>query len=667
MDDGKPNVSLLTAARQRLSVSLEKANLLYCAIEEASSRQGAIKCNLQFSTIEISSTHAQVCKVTAVAERINHAVGPVAAALKVHDTVRELQMLLISSTCHECPLDDYLLIIKQNEEALRFLRDTCELAVNWTEEIVKPTDDDVIANSELNVKRTSRILKDMKAIEAHAHLKRGFMSNALDKLELELGRLLKVKNDPRSRLPGNIAIRKIGAILERLKGNGRLENCTTIYVDARSSSTRAALHAINLNYIDKQVSPLHSVRVIEDDIARWGVHLEFAVKDVLEAEYALASKVLEKIGPDVASKSFARIISQCGFLVLLQFGKKVTETKKDAAKLLKLLEIFGFLNKLRIDFNRLFGGKDCIEVQTLTRELVNKVVGGAFQIFIELPLQIELHRSTPPPSDGSVPRLVMFVTSYCIRLLKDDYRSTLSEVISIHKVWSDKKKYSTDGVTLRDEFYRIMSALDINLMKWSNSYRESAQAHFFLMNNYWYLHKTTKDTKLAEIMGEEWSQRLGENALHFSEIYLSESWGKLPSMLREDSLLLIFPGQTTAQELVCQRLKAFNSAFELLFEKQCHWVVSDESIREMICRLIVKTIVPVYNRFLHNYAFLVAGKGSSTPNKSFRFSRLQMEALITCLFQGKAKDSVVGNKAAYSISKISRIAANRFPRSLITA
>lgn len=79
----------------------------------------------------------------------------------------------------------------------------------------------------------------------------------------------------------------------------------------------------------------------------------------------------------------------------IKVGEIVANSKQDPIKLLKLLDIFDGLNKMRPDFNKLFGSKGCFEIQNRTRDLVKMVVEGACQIFWELLTQVELQRQRP--------------------------------------------------------------------------------------------------------------------------------------------------------------------------------------------------------------------------------------------------------------------------------
>jgi exocyst complex component 7 len=95
---------------------------------------------------------------------------------------------------------------------------------------------------------------------------------------------------------------------------------------------------------------------------------------------------------DCRAACFAEVALRAGVLDILRFGRAAADAKKDPIKLLRLLKVFDSLNKLRLDFNRLFGGKACAEIQSQTRDLVKLLVNGAAEIFEELIVQVELQQ-----------------------------------------------------------------------------------------------------------------------------------------------------------------------------------------------------------------------------------------------------------------------------------
>ena len=115
------------------------------------------------------------------------------------------------------------------------------------------------------------------------------------------------------------------AVIERSSANNWLESCVSTYscIDKRSKD------------------------------------LTYYMNNLLEIEFDLCDEVFKNNGSNVSVDCFVRIV----------FGNTVAESKKDAVKLFKLLKIFHTLNKLRLDFNRLFGGKSCNGIQTPTRNL----------------------------------------------------------------------------------------------------------------------------------------------------------------------------------------------------------------------------------------------------------------------------------------------------------
>ncbi|KAL1210465.1 Exocyst complex component EXO70C2 [Cardamine amara subsp. amara] len=58
------------------------------------------------------------------------------------------------------------------------------------------------------------------------------------------------------------------------------------------------------------------------------------------------------------------------------------------------------------------------------------------------------------------------------------------------------------------------------------------------------------------------------------------SWGKLPSHLSREGLILFSGGHATARDLVKKRLKAFNDAFDDMYKKQSTWVLPEKDLRD---------------------------------------------------------------------------------------
>lgn len=647
-------IQSLIAARKSLKLSLEKSKAIGLALGKTGPRFDEIEQRLPSLEAAVRPIRADREALVDVGDNINRAVGPAAAVLKVFDAVHGLEKSLLSDPRND--LSGYLAVSKRLDEALRFLGENCGLAIQWLEDIVEYLGDHKVADEKYlsNLKKSLRGLREFhndgggggeKKEGSQLRLDGGLRDAALDKLENEFRRLLKDNSVPLpmaspsslgdqaciapSQLPVTV-IHKLQAILGRLRANNRLDKCISIYVEVRSSNVRASLQALDLDYLDISVSEFNDVQSIEGYIAQWGNHLEFAVKHLFEAEFKLCNDVFERLGLNVWMDCFSKIAAQAGMLAFLQFGKTVTDSKKDPIKLLKLLDIFTSLNKLRADFNRLFGGAACMEIQNFTRDLIKRIIDGAAEIFWELLVQVEIQKQTPPPSDGGVPRLVSFVTDYCNKLIGDKYKSTLTQVLLIHKSWRSERFQDNQ---LMVEVLRIIKAIEQNLDVWMKAYPDQTLAHFFGMNNHWHLYKNLKGTKIGDHLGDSWLKEHEQYKEYYATVFLRDSWGKLPSHLSREGLILFSGGHATARDLVKKRLKAFNDAFDDMYKKQATWVLPEKDLRDRVCQQIVQAIVPVYRSYMQNYGPLVEKDASSS--KYVRYTVVALEKILSSLYMPK--------------------------------
>ncbi|XP_020582105.1 exocyst complex component EXO70A1 [Phalaenopsis equestris] len=643
-DSKTKGLESLLAARRSLQASLDRSRALASALERAGPRIDEIQQRLPSLEAAVRPIRARREALASAAGHIDRAVGPAAAVLKVFDAVHGLEHSLLADPGTDLP--SYLSLLQRLEEALRFLSDNCSLAVQWLDDIVDYLSDHLLADSRF-ISLLKSSLESLKS--SSAPLDGGLLIAALDRLEGEFRRLLvdhsfpipmTTSGDENAIAPSPLPVQviaKLQAILERMKANSRLNRCVAIYVEVRVSNVQASLRALNLDYLEITQTEFDHVQSIQADIEKWGRHLEFSVKHLFEAEYKLCADVLERAGPpELWTGCFGEIAAQTGILAFLRFGRTVTESKKDPIKLLKLLDIFNSLNKLRLDFNRLFGGKACADIQNQTRDLIKRVINGACEIFGELLVQVELQRTNPPPSDGGVPRLVSFITNYCNTLLGEDYRPILTLVLVIQRSWEQKKFQDS---LLVDAILNIMKAVEANFENWSKLYEDATLSNLFMMNTHWHFFKNLKGTKLGELLGDTWLREHEQYKDYYANFFFRESWGKLPSLLSRDGLILLSGGgRATARDLVKKRLKAFNEMFDDMYQKQSSWVISDNDLRVKTCQVIIQAIVPIYRSYMQNYGPLVEQDASAS--KYVKYTVEGVEKMLGSLFQLRLERSM---------------------------
>ncbi|KAL2332553.1 hypothetical protein Fmac_020134 [Flemingia macrophylla] len=621
------------AARKCLQTSLEKSSAMASALDESGSRLELL--NQRCQSLE-DATLVQKCSLVGIGNHIDAVLCSAAAVLKVFEAVHKLEESLKAHPTSD--LCTYISNTKKLEEALKLLTDNSRLALVWLQGVFEFLQDKTITNELclFNVRKSLRILQELDVMEKGARRDGGILSSAFDRLESEFHRLLTENTEPlplvslapsidqhasditTKALPDSV-LHKLQAIVVRLHANDRLDKCKSIYVEVRGMNARKSLETLDLSYLEMETAEFEDLHVIGCYIDQWGRDLELAVMHLLENEYKLCSNVFEKIDQEAWRGCFAQIAIKTGILSFLQFGSNIAGSESDPIKLLKLLDIFRVLHGLRLQFNQLFNGKACEEIRIATKDLVNGVVNGAGEIFWQLPAQVKLLRPSSPPADGSVPWAVSFVIDYCNQLLGDTYTPHLTQILKIHISWI--KEVYEEGIVFT-QIYNIIREIAINLDAWSKGYEDMTLSCLFMKNNHCHFYNL-RGTALGNLMGDSWLRAHEHYKDYYAALYLRSSWENLVPILivRKDFL----SSSVTGQDLV-QRLNAFNVAFDERYKKQSNWAISDEVLRENICKHLVEGIVPTYMAYVKNYSSSI--ENDENAAKHIKYSALILENMI---------------------------------------
>lgn len=663
MDMGIQN---LMAARLRLQASLALSKSISTEMDLTGVRLNELSQRLPFIQAMIKPMHPRQCCFTS---RVNAAITAAGSVLKVSRTVHDLKLSLMSLKPYP-NLSAYLSALKQLEDALNFLSQNSALAVKWLEDVAVHLEGALPGDKHLSsLKEALIILLKLEASNDRARLGGGCVSAAYDKLEIEFRRLLctgappsftdgkdEVNSVAPSPLPVEV-IQSLQLIADRLNTCGRIQSCGSAYAEVRGLIVRSRLRDMSYDYIDISTSEMDNVQTIEDHIETWRKNMEFAIKYLLDSEYSLVEEVFALVSEDTQSEIFADTAIKSGILELISFGYNVTKCKKDPIKLLKLLEVFEALINLRTDFNKLFSHQSCAGIQSSTRDLIRRVVYGAWDIFQAFSAQVELQRHTSPPVDGSVHKLLNFVVNYCNKLLDDRYAPLLSQVLYIHQSWNNEKFQEEQHLEL--EVQSIMKAIEVNLDSWAMSCGDTILSYLFTMNNRLFLCKNLEGTKLGELMGDPWVRKQKECVEYYATLYFRESWSKLVAILNfNDSSSIQHPGSRIS---IKKKLKSFNESFDEMYRKHSKWVITERALRDKVCQVVKESVVNSYREFMSKFGHLLEHDVNIV-----RYSPRSLENILGSLFLpelGKYGSS----KNTHFVDKLKSVVANQFRSNLAAA
>ncbi|CAJ2656375.1 unnamed protein product [Trifolium pratense] len=658
--ESKDNIE---AVRKFLNSSLETSKTISSALDESGSRLKLLNQRFLSMQASLRPISMQNLPFSDVEHGLDSVLCSVSAVHKVFQCVNQLEHSLSADASSD--LFTYVSNTKKLEEAMKLLTDNCKLATSWLKSVFEFLQNKTtISTNEvylLNIKKSFRILQELQAIEDDARLEGGILSIALDKLEIAFHKLLMENSMPLPlvsltsqidqqnnvteqglKFPSSLTA-KLQVIAERLNANNRLDKCQTMYVEVRGTNARRSLKTLDLSYLETSTSEFEVSHGMENCIDQWGNHLELVVKKLLEVEYTLCTNVFEKIGSKAWISCVAKIAIESRIFSFIKFGKVVTEKKNDPFKLLNLLSMFKVLNGLRLKFNQLFRGEACEEIRIVTKDLITKVVNGASEIFLQLSEQVKLQRPTCPPSDGTVPKLVSFVTDYCNKLLSDEYKPHLNKVLEIYLSW--KNELYEEGIFVT-QIYSIIREVAVNLDNWSKAYEDINMSYFFMMNNHCHFYNL-KGTLVGIMMGDSWLKAHDQYKEYYATLYLKNTWVNLQN-------ILVVSSSMTCQDLA-KRINAFILAFDERYKKQCNLIIYDEILRESVCKHLVEGIIPIYKVYLKNYILALESDDAMVDNKSIKYTSQSLENRIWSLFQPKLRKHGDSIKHKDLISKIKEV------------
>lgn len=408
-------------------------------------------------------------------------------------------------------------------------------------------------------------------------------------------------------------------IAEILQSFGRAKKCLKIYGSIRIESMRASFKSMETDYLrynsSSSIDKLEWT-ALEDHVAEWLEVLRKTVKVLVSSERKLCNRIFQTFDIELWTDFFQKLVLGSGMKALIEFGEAVALSQREPQKLFKLLDMVEGLERLKEDFVVVFEGPRCLEIRLRLSEMEKHLVHSACQVLWDFGKQVE--EDSGLFVDGSPPKLTSYVVNY-LKFMLTEYEEVMA------MVWGME-----NNTSLAEAVSHVMDSLELSLETRATGYNASGLSHIFLMNNYWYIFKRARDSKLGNLLGEAWLKQRKRLVNQHVLGYEKEVWVPLVKLLSRDGLAVSSGGKGRARDLFKQRIRSFNSAFEKLYEEHKNWLISDEELREGTFTKIEQAVIAAYRNYIENFSTLL--DHSTSESKHLRYTPEQLGFMLSHLF-----------------------------------
>ncbi|XP_073391583.1 exocyst complex component EXO70A1 [Physcomitrium patens] len=647
----------LLAARSALCQSLEKSRAIGNQLGQSDKRLQTSHERLPSVRKALAPLEGQSKIVEGLAQRINKTLEPAMQVLSMFDVVKKIRVRLMREPRDD--FDSYMSALVQLEDAVDYLNENSSVAIKWLQEAVSYLNEagstDTVRLDRLNESLT--FLKSQQEGGTH-EIDGGLLLTAFGKLEKEFKRLLHEHRHPIS-LPERIdneveespsrnsevdyldsytpeVLERLQAIISKLVGYPHYQRCMYAYQDVRSSLCEESLQTLDVSYLNYSTTAAVDT-VAWDDlqvmIHKWCEHFKIIVKILYAGEKRLAREVFKFVGHSVWVECL-RNLAENEMDAFMRFGLSVVRGERYPEKLSKLLEMFECLEMCEPSVNQVFDGEVCVEIRSRHRELMKQVVVASDKTFRSIQGWIKMQREFVT-FDARVMPICSFVVNY-LKLIIGSYVDPLRKVLRIAHSWADPRAL-VSGSEDEDEglsqgIAQILRTLEEIVEARAREVQDPALRHIFLMNNMYYIRTRVKNSEIGPLLGEDLMSGIGRKVSQNALKYQQECWRPVLQHLSREGLT----GSGSSKghrDLVRQRLKAFNAAFDETIQIQSKWIIPDQNLRDGTLAAVTQMVVPAYRSFMSQFGPLLESR-LRDPDKYVKYSAEMLETILGALFLG---------------------------------
>ena len=273
--------------------------------------------------------------------------------------------------------------------------------------------------------------------------------------------------------------------------------------------------------------------------------------------------------------------------------------------------------------------------ETLRHEalaILNRLGDAAWGTFVEFENAIQHETSKNVMPFGNIHPLTRYVMNYMSLL--SEYSDTMNQLLSDRVGNSSSNQDDPDRGPLSHIMLSLVENLERNLDAKAKLYKDLALASLFLMNNAHYISQKIKSSELVrKLLGDEWIRRNNGKLRQYHNNYRRTAWTKVLSYLKDEGISI--SGGTAngaTRNVIKEKFKSFNAAFEENIKIQSNWVVPDPQLCTELRISVTEMLLPAYRSFLGR--FQIHLDALKHPERYVKYSPEDVENHLNELFEG---------------------------------
>ncbi|KAH7281264.1 hypothetical protein KP509_36G038300 [Ceratopteris richardii] len=427
-------------------------------------------------------------------------------------------------------------------------------------------------------------------------------------------------------LPPDV-VTDLQSIVNRMLRSTYDTECVQAYVDIRKGVMEESLQKLGQEKFTFEEVQRMPWELLQAEISKWTRAMKIAIKTLFPSEKILCETVFT--GSHALSVEAFSEVAKTSLMQLLNFGDAVAVGRRYSEKLFKILDMYECLQDHLSEIEVIFGKAVRTEAEAVSLRL-GEAARGTFAEF-ENAVKNETSKNATP--GGAVHPLSRYVMNY-MRFLCD-YTETMNHLLlnrsdTHNEMVSDQRK--SDESPLSAITLTLMESLEKNLDAKSKLYKDPALAYLFLMNNMHYISQKIKASDVRKLLGDEWIKRNRGKLRQCHNSYRRTAWTKVLMCLKDEGINISggFASSAT-RNVIKERFKNFNAAFEENVKAQSSWVVWDPQLSTELRISITEMILPAYRSFLGRFQNHL---DSRHPEKYVKYTEDDLECYLNELFEG---------------------------------